>query len=224
MRLAIKFAIMAAGLGTAALAADDAKEASRIRTIAARYATCVIARSSTNARRFVLEQGRPPVDENCLAIANRGEGVQMTFPGQHYRYALAQALLVRDFPNGVPTDIAAAPVAQQDAPPPLDETKLPKNAKKATAIRDSFARHRSFWAMDRLGDCIARTKPVAAYALVQSGIDTPAERTAFEQLKPAIAECLDLDGTVRFAPGTLRGSVALNLYRLAYSVKKPANA
>ena len=221
MKASIFCALAAAGLAAAASGADDARQQERVRVIADRYAACVIERSASKARRFVVERGQPPISGDCLVRANDDMGGKMRFPGDNYRYALAGALLARDYPSGVPAEVAQAPELPHDPPEVLDETTLPKDAKRAEAVRNAFMLRRATWVMDTIGDCATRQNPTAAYALVRSEVGSPAERAAFATLNPAIGGCLPDQATVRFAPGTLRGAVALNLYRLAHSVRTP---
>ena len=221
-----RLALFALGLATAAAAAaaDSAGEDRRVREIASRYASCIIASSPGRARQYLMERGQAPIDGGCLVSATRGVGGAMRFPAERYRYALAGALLTRDYPAGIPAEVGNAPALSHEAPAPLDEARLPRNAKRAEAARAACGRRRAVWIMDQLGDCTARSNPAAAYALARSEVGSPAERAAFDALKLAIGGCLNREGTVRFAPGTLRGAIELNLYRLAYSLKKPDHA
>ena len=210
-----------AGLALLTTAAqDEGFTDKQVRAIAAGYATCVIKSSAGRARRFVVgEDAPPPIIGSCLNQAARTSGGAMRFPPAMYRYAMAEALVVRDYPAGVPDGVAAAPEIERPALEPLDEAKLPKDPKRAAEIRERFARSQGFRVLDILTDCVVRREPAASYALVRAPLDTPAETEAFGRLKTAIGQCLPQGETVRMNRAVLRGSLAANLYRLSHAVR-----
>lgn len=218
MRIA---AATTAGLALLTTAAqDDGFTDKQVRAIAAGYATCVIKSSAGRARRFVVgEDAPPPIIGSCLNQAARMSGGEMRFPAAMYRYAMAEALVVRDYPAGVPDGIAEAPAIERPPLDPLDEAKLPKSAKRAAEARERHARGEGFRVLDIVTDCVVRREPAAAYALVRAPLDTPAETAAFGRLKTAIGQCLPQGETVRMNRSVLRGSVAANLYRLSHAVR-----
>lgn len=205
-----------------AVAAAQDYSPQQVREVGQRYATCVIRRAPGEARRFlVVPDRRPPVIGDCLNEAAKSMGTEMRFPGAMYRYAMAEALIVRDYATGLPAGIAQAAPPPREEPEPLDEAKLPKG-KRAAAIRQRFAQAQGFRVLDTLTECVARANPDAALAVVRSGLGDAAETVAFTTLKPTIGACLPPGQTVNFNRSVLRGSLAYNLYRLAYAARPAA--
>jgi hypothetical protein len=216
-------AILALGalLTPSAVAAQDLS-GQQVREVGQRYATCVIRRAPNEARRFLVVPGkRPPVIGDCLNEAARGMGNEMRFPGAMYRYAMAEALIVRDYTAGLPDGVAAATPPAREEPETLDEAKLPKG-KRGEEVRQRFVRAQGFHVLDTLTECVARTNPQGSLALLKTGLGNTGETAAFAALKPAIAGCLPPGQTVNFNRTVLRGSLAFNLYRLAYAVRPVA--
>jgi len=210
----------AATLSTVAAAADYSPQ--EVREVSQRYAACVIKRSPGEARRFVVEsERRAPVIGDCLNEAMRGFGAEMRFPPATYRYAMAEALIVRDYAAGVPQGIATAAALTHEGPDPLDETRVPKG-KRGVAMRDRHRQAQGFAAMDVFTDCVVRANPQGSLALVKAGLGNPGETAAFTTLKPALAGCLPPGNTINFNRSVLRGSLAYNLYRMSYAVRPVA--
>ena len=91
------------------------------------------------------------------------------------RGAVAEALLRRDFrPSGSARGRRLAPIFRDEA-----------GARAGTT--GSGGRARTFL---RLSECVVRLEPVKSFALFSTGVASAAERTAFEALLTAVADCL----------------------------------
>jgi hypothetical protein len=165
------------------------------------------------------------VDGDCLVRVTHASA-KMKFPGDLYRYALADALVARE--------LAAAPVIDLSGVPPLDRGTPPdppaapaanaskgEKARYEDALKD-YNEKQSFRALDEFGECVVRTNPAGARSLLLTQPEAPAEASGFDALRPAFAECLPEGMTLAFGKLVLRGTVAVNYYRLAHAARRDA--
>jgi hypothetical protein len=101
---------------------------------------------------------------------------------------------------------------------------LPANASKRAKAKyeealKNFDEAQSFWLLGKYGECVVRTDPAAAKALLQTRVETAGEVIAFDGLRPALAECLPEGKTLAFGKLVLRGTIAVNYYRLAHAAR-----
>jgi hypothetical protein len=69
-------------------------------------------------------------------------------------------------------------------------------------------------ALRRYADCVARSDPEAAHALLVSTTGSEAEGPAFAALMPSLSNCLVKGDTLSFSKSVLRGTLAEVLYRI----------
>ena len=200
-----------------------------VRGIQALFGQCVVKKQYNAARQFVLTPDlegpdwkrlvSKVADSDCLIAAAASAGdVEMKFPNDTMRYALADALVRRDHAAVVPANLkAAAPLVQPD----FDETKfLPKPGRKAKQGElDHLAEHRTkrlaLVYRAQFGECVVRENAPSSHALLMADPDSAGEGVAFTALKPTLANCLIAGQTLSFNKSTLRGTIAMNFYRLA---------
>lgn len=226
--------LLATAAGISLWAASIATAASdysvtETRRIAYDYARCVIgnARNAAAASDVLLgnvdndtiktKYGRL-IDGNCL-VSTIHAGGQMKFPADLYDYALADALVGRELAAlPVPNLSNVAPLERrklppEPAPPPANAGKSEK-ARYAKALKD-FDDAKSLRALGEYGECIVRTNPAGAKALLLTRPETAAETSSFDALRDAFAQCLPEGRTLSFGKVVLRGTIAVNYYRLA---------
>jgi hypothetical protein len=151
----------------------------------------------------------------CLGLA----GGELTIPGGDFvRYGLAEALVRREYAAGLPADIGqAAPLLH----PPINESDYqPKPGQKLRANElASLKKRRDMDVGARLlsiyGECVARADPVMSLRLVLAKPDSSDETQAFAAMNPIFSSCLVQGQTLTFSKSALRGTIAMNLYRLA---------
>ena len=200
-----------------------------VRGIQAIYGQCVVKKQYNAARQFVITPDLEDAewrrlagkvaDSDCLtaAAASAGE-VEMKFPNDTMRYALADALVRRDYPAATTVNLKNAAALVQ---PDFDETKfLPKPGHKAKQRElDQLAENRSkriaLVYLAQFGECVVRENAATSHALLMADPDSPGESAAFASLKPVLANCLVTGRTLSFNKSTLRGTIAMNFYRLA---------
>jgi hypothetical protein len=144
----------------------------------------------------------------------RTPSIAMKGTTTQYQYALAEALLLRTYRRTTPT-------IPTDAPP-LSHPSLAADA----PLPSSWTRNSSEWTAQiqhsqhdalagAFGECVVRASPDLSLALLRTVVGSGAEGDAFGALKPTLAGCL---GKVHGMPSGkfgVRGTIALNFYRLA---------
>lgn len=211
-------------------------EENRVRVIQAQYGECVVKKQPAEAARFVItprfdraEMRRilPKLGDSwCLLIASSAFGSQMSFPGDTMRYTLADALVRREFASASPSLKDAGPIVQ----PVLDESEyVPKPGRRAkqselNELADNRQKRVATIYMAHFGECVVRANSKASYALLMARSATPQESAALSDLKPAFANCLEVGQTFSLNKATLRGTVAMNFYRLAHAPKVTVSA
>lgn len=195
------------------------------------FADCVVASRPRQARDFVgnnlpgavvLKRYGSLADSDCLLKATKpAGGIAMTFPDPSFRYALARALVRFDYPTNSFENFKAVPLLSNQYFSPLIEADLPKNKRKADAIRARYESAAFTASMARFSECVVRANPSFAQALIVSKLASPARNAAIAQIKPTLGLCLS-DGTIKFDTFNLTGALAVSYYRLAYQVRPPA--
>ena len=194
------------------------------------FGRCVVDSRAKRAARVIVENLSNSeiirnhsilFDGDCLVEAwphNGQGGMQMKLPGDLMRYSLADALVEREFAAGLPSEISTRPPLAHDTvnlaefePKPgkkLKKAQLEELAtRKASAVRFNY--------LARFGECIVRTNPSGSHRLIMQKPGSRDERAAFVALQPAFNNCLDTGQTFSANFTVLRGTVALNAYRLA---------
>lgn len=91
------------------------------------------------------------------------------------------------------------------------------------AIGSSALRPRN--ANEDFGLCVIRRAPQEAQTLVATRPDTPEERSAVSALVPHLSNCAPVGATLRFDRSTVRGQIAVGLYRTAdFLARTPSTA
>ena len=217
--------------------ANAQKEDSReVRLIGVRFADCVVKKQPAAASAFVLAQAAKlekgdlrrlmgkVADGPCLLDATNSFGaVQMRFPSDTMRYTLADALFRAQPPAGPLTIPATLPTIGH---PTFEEAEyqaaMTKGGSKRKLAELTLSRSKEIARifLSSFGECVVRTNPAGSYALLRSNVLTPEEDSAFVALRPAFGLCLDEGQKLTMNKSILRGTVALNHYRLAQAVRQ----
>ena len=218
--------LAAAAVGTTQPISASPKELQENRRFVAAYAKCVLARHSKEVAAVVLSnipnweittRHRNLVDSSCVNVGSSAS-VQMFLPGDTLRYALADALVQWEYSSGLPADIdRAAPLQRANLSPPhiVAVNGKPLDAKLLEQLKAVQTTETAFEVMSLFGECVARQDPQRALQLILTKVASKQEEQAFSDLKLALATCVPAGQTVALAPSTVRGTIAVNLYRLA---------
>jgi hypothetical protein len=188
------------------------------------YAKCVVARQRPKASEALLANvdnatllRRYPslIVGQCLK-GPRFATTRMSFAGDLYRYALADALVNREFALApAPNFAEIAPLVHREAEPKPDPAKL-----RGVDYDAALTRHGesgAFRFLSVYGECIVRADSANSKALLTTQPESVGEAARFTALQPAFARCMPEGNTVRFGKVALRGSIAVNYYRLAHA-------
>lgn len=227
----VLFALLCAALVIAAAPDPDVQARQAFQA----YSECVVKRHAWEASEVVLsrsttleiEQLHPDVlTSDCLYADDKQNADTMRLPNPDYlRYGLADALVRREYARGLPPDIArAAPFShpelkESDYRPKPGKTPTPEELADLQKSHDRDAVYRS---LSIYGECVARADPAGALRLILTNVGSAEEDQAFAAMGDALSACLTPGQTLKFGKTSLRGTVAMNLYRLAKAPKVPA--
>jgi len=216
--------LLASLASSQAVAAADSSDTRQNRLIVDNYATCVLGMHSREVAQVVLSnpgneniiRHHPSlIDGSCLVQAG---GARMEMPGDTLLYALSEALVRWEYSKGLPPDIAhAAPLQHVNPNPPLITAinGKPLNPKKLEQLKAAQAKETGFQVMSVFGECVAREDPHHSLALILTKVASKEEDQALADLNPALAKCVPSGQTVALDRDAVRGTIAMNLYRLA---------
>lgn len=186
----------------------------QIRALVETYADCVVKNEGRHASEAILadvndadfRRNYPElVQENCVPMA-LGDYVQVNFTPSQMRDVIAEALVRRQFANVAP--------AFDDVPPLSHQSTGDTPEAQAQGY------------LSRYGECVVRVDPAGAKALLFTDPLTDKEAAAFNALGTALGTCIAPGKSLNFGKAALRGSIAINYYRLAMAARTatPARA
>lgn len=141
-----------------------------------------------------------------------------------FRISLATVLVQKEFARVATLEFSrVAPLSHR---PPEDAGKYQArfaaahSDKQRARIKLEYDKDLTRFWLAQFGECAARKEPAVAKDWIMSDVDSTAERAAITRMSPAFAACLAEGETLTFPKSVLRGTVAINYYRLAMA--KPA--
>ena len=219
------------GLALLLLAAAAAQPESDVsvketRRILDDYGTCIVRRWPRIASEAIVRnvpnselmtRYKRLIDGSCLQRRMPG-ALRVRFVGDQYRYALADALVRLELAARPASVLAGVPaLSHREAVEPSrlspKGTQL-KPAQYAAALK-SYEAARAFNFLSRYGECVVRVNPAAVRALLLARPETAEERAGFNALATPFGTCLTEGQTLSFGKLALRGTLAVNYYRLA---------
>jgi hypothetical protein len=208
-----------------AFAKSNTTEEERVCKITYDYANCVVRRRHDLAAEVIVsnyDNGTISnkyarlIDSDCMERVAGAVGVR--FPADHYRYALADALVNMDFLTKEPDSFSdRLPLAHPPMPSAAERDAAlaaTKSKSRRAEIQKKYDNAVGVVWLSQYGECIVRQSPKDARYLLLTPPNTPEETSRISALRPVFADCLP-EGTLRFNRLTLRGTIALNYYRLA---------
>jgi hypothetical protein len=211
--------LLAFGAGLAAPAAAQPEEDERAEAVRLMYgfATCSVRRHRHEAEQFIRLEPESPesramggrmIGSGCLETRDMGDGegeVSLSFSWRLFRGAVFEALYLRDFRGEGPSAFDGVPALDM----PKSRSELPARTRAWNIVRLGF------------GECVVRSAPAQARALVLSEIAGAGEAAAFDSLLPHLADCTAPGAQSRYSRPALRGIVAEALYRLSAGARAP---
>jgi hypothetical protein len=188
------------------------------RLVLGEFAKCIVRRKHDDAARVVLDAqadlGKERADglfiSDCMPDRSR-----MRANATQIRYGLAEALTLADA-KSLSFDFArTAPLVHRpfvDRPMPADVAADPRRVAGWNAV----AAERSTYAvLSPFGECVVRAAPAQSLAVLRTRVETPEEDAALKAVFPVLGSCLGKGSALRLNKFVMRGTLALNLYRLA---------
>jgi hypothetical protein len=239
------FAAIAAAVPASAQLEPEAHTGSRIaeapqqfptdqtREILQRFAECAVKKFPQLAHQMVLDATKVTVgekymkvaDPDCLVQATSYQFgiVQLKMSPDSFRSAVADELMKRNLSSFDPAQIAAAASLPEPSLDPADYVPKPGSNTRWKQEDYDKAKQRdtaAIWLFD-FGECAARANPAEARNLLQTKINSDEELQALRAMMPAFSSCLDRGHKLSTERASLRGTIALNYYRLAFAPKVP---
>lgn len=206
---------------------DSGYSTREIRALTHAYARCVVKQQPAKAAEaivanvgndVILRSYGMLIRDDCLTRQVH-QATRMRFTGDLYRYALADALVNRELAALPPPNVQSVPSLDHHdpgAPPQATDSRGRKlGRRKLEMARRDYDRAAAYAFLSRYGECIVRADAAGAKALLLTEPDSGEESTRFGALGPVMSRCLPEGQTLRFGKVALRGSVAINYYRLA---------
>jgi hypothetical protein len=188
------------------------------------YADCIVKKRPQDAAAAVLS-----ISENTTLVKDyprlldyyclTGFTETMAFPGDLLRYALADALVRRELANQPPIDPASiARLAHFLPRPPASVVKVNgEDTEKKPFDRQQwqFGVRLAFSQASQFGECVVRGDPLGSQRLLKSTPTSQPEAATMNALQPVFSACLDKGSKLYLTKEVLRGTIALNYYRLS---------
>ena len=198
------------------------------------YGNCIVADQPRRAAEAVLSdvddarflKRYPTFAEGGCVDMRQGTWGYFNIRADSVRYSLADALVRKEFAGSKVSDFSALPALDHGTVPskPSEVGSNGKPIRKdlyAKALADYRWKYASnLWS--NVGECIVRENSSAAHALLLSDPDSAAEDAQLAGLKQAVVKCLPESESMQLNELSLRGTIAVNFYRLATSAKTMA--
>lgn len=218
-------------IGSTAVSANNLEaNPDQARRLVLDYATCIVKSSHAEASNDLLaDADNDTISRDFERYIKKGVCVPpnidtIGFGSDLYRYALADALVASEFAREGPSDFSdRAPLTHHPGPTSADvDAALAKetSAKKRDKVRNLYLQAEGAAVLSRYGECVARRDPVDARLWTLTKPGSAEEGARIDAMRHAFGSCL-LEGKVAFSKATLRGTVALNYYRLAHAPVQP---
>ncbi len=230
--------VTAAALAASPLAAqrDRKSDASpkEVRAMMHTYAKCVVERQQAKAseallanldNRTILQKYPMLVRGECLR-GPRFVTTKMSFSGDLYRYALADALVNRELAALPAPDLAQVARLQHREAGEEPRRELPggkpMSEKKYQEALEGHRQAVGFSYLSKYGECVVRYDPAGARSLLLTAPDSEDETARFRDIQQALGVCLGEGAKLSFGRVALRGTIATNYYRLAHAARAGA--
>jgi hypothetical protein len=200
------------------------------RAVMAEFAGCVVRRKHDVAAEVVLDPSQQlgSEDNKGLFISDcMPSGARMRAKAAQMRYGLAEALVLADV-KAAPADLSDVAPLQH---PPFVDASMPAAVAadpERVARWQAFAEAaRAYASLAPIGECVVRANPAGSFALLKTAVESDEEKAALGAIAPALPGCVKKGEQLSVNRFNLRGTIALNFYRLAQAPRvaaKPGGA
>jgi len=195
------------------------------------FAACAVKKAPDRAAAVVLDDldnrtilsrhGRL-VDGNCL----KGNS-ELRMPGDYLRFAIAEALIAAQLPAVPLNDLSkVAPLTHREhdatefAPKPGKKYK----EKELAELEEGRLKDLGEVIISKYGECVVRVDPANSRLMLAAAPSSKEEETVFATLVPALSDCLAAGQQLKMQKAMVRGTIAVNYYRLAKAPRLSSTA
>ena len=229
--------LLTAAFGTPASAAPRPDYSiAETRRIMFEYGRCVVRRAHASAVYLILDHDgdipsalkRHPAlnsPECLIEAAWNGSIGSLRLPFDMYRYVMADALVSADFPSSAPDGIAeAAPLEHRSVGESAYRPEAGKRVseQRRLELEEKRAQAITYSHFSRFGECVVRNDAANAHALLMANPNSAGETNALARLASVFSGCLVADRDFAVNRVILRGTIAVNFYRLANAPRSAA--
>ena len=194
-----------------------------VRSTARDFAICATRRHPDRAARFVLDPHNFRKDKwafrlyDPICLTDRRSFRALAGKSEQFRYLFAEALVLREYPSDLPMNLVnAAPLTHVQ---PVEDELKPNKKDDPARLAESTSANAKMRAgnefISMLGECVVRANPVASHGLLLTAPGSLVEGQYLERLSPVAAACIEKGAGISLTKYSLRGTIALNFYRLA---------
>lgn len=197
------------------------------RDIVRDFGDCIVKRHQqsasaailANADNHQLRRNYPYLfDNDCLSFKDIGWTL-VSFDGDQFRYILADALVRAEFAKSAPLNLKVVPPLSHSDPgqPPsaVGSGGKPLRSQAYERANENYRIAAAFAFLSRYGECVVRADPDEAHALILTMPNSPQEASQFATMQSTLGACLPAGQQLKFGKLDLRGTIAVNYYRLA---------
>ena len=233
--MSVALVVATASLYAAQYSDRSALSVRHTRMMVHEYGGCLLKKQHKRASAAILanvdngqlmERYPALIDGKCIPTPI-GLTTRVRFNGDQFRYALADALVRREFATQpAPNLEAVAPLGHQAPSPPLKVNAKGKqlSEREYQQALEGFRRSEAFSYLSRYGECVVRIDPVTSRALLLTDPESAQEESQFAAMSKALSTCVQEGSTLKFNKMSLRGTVAVNYYRLAVAARQQSAA
>lgn len=199
------------------------------------FADCVVEKKPEKASEAILanadnhtiyEDYPDLISSRCLtAVKHNATSLRMT--GDAFRYALAEALIrAEDILISIDQLKTAAPldhIQMRDRAAYEEKLASAHTTEEKREVEDWYSIRKSIAYMSQFGECVVRGDAMNTGVLLETEPFSDDETMAISALQPSLAACVKKDRTIRLDRTSLRGTLAMNYYRLAHVTTEAAN-
>ncbi|MFM5916777.1 MAG: hypothetical protein ACKOOL_04490 [Novosphingobium sp.] len=147
--------------------------------------------------------------------------VAVTMSGEPLRFALAEQLVAADFKDKPAAGLSqSAALTHRDPPNAEARDRLLaslSNKARRERVRSEYEAQLGLAWLSRYGECVVRSDPASSQAWIVAAEGSPAGDAALQALQPALGTCLRAGDQLKFSKEVLRGTLAVNYFRLAHA-------
>lgn len=152
--------------------------------------------------------------------------VAVVMSGEPLRNALAEELVAVDHKDDKTASFANRAALTHRDPPAAEVRDRVLAATSSTSARERLRKDYDVqlglaW-LSRYGECVVRKNPGSARTWLLAAEGSPADSRAMQEVQPALGACLRAGDQLKFSKEVLRGTLAVNYYRLAHAPILPS--